>query len=368
MSDSKELAPVQTMAERAIALLETKTEKKRSDLVALAAGTADIKTITNAAGRQQVHAAMMVLANTRISLEKAAKEARDKARVWTDELRAQELELVGITSPEEKRLKSLRDEWDNRIEAERKAKADAEAKRVADIRARITAIGNAAVVSFGTTALQINASLDELTALTIGDDFAEFAVEAGVTRDGAIAALTKIHAAAVESEAAVERVRLQQIENERVRLENERQAKAAADALAAQKAKQDAEAAAAAKIEQERQAEAVRREREQLDRERQQQEAAAKIERDRIAAEAEVARKAHEQREREAKLVRDAEEARIAAERKKLADEQEAARVAALRDRTAAQDAEREIIIHFTMDKWSINEASALAKLQELFS
>lgn len=52
-----------------------------AELQALATRSQDIVAITNKAGRQQCHAAMMALKNRRIDIDKAGKEARADARI-----------------------------------------------------------------------------------------------------------------------------------------------------------------------------------------------------------------------------------------------------------------------------------------------
>lgn len=352
-----------------------KSAEREKQLVALAAESVTITVITNAAGREQCHAAMMRLKNARIDVEKEGKEIRDDAVKFGKGVIAEENRLIAITSAEEMRLQTLRDAWDSRIAAEKQARLDAENARKAAIAAKIEAIRSSVVECAGKYAQYIDDKIAELSDMDINlGGFDEFVAQAKEARDYVVLRLREMYTERLAFEAAQEKLRLDAIAAAALKIRQDAEAAAAAkleaEKVAAERAelaKLRAENERLAKLEQDRQAEAARREREQLDRERQQQEAAAKIERERIAAEAEVARKAHEQREAEAKRVRDAEEARIAADRQKLADEQQAIELKAQRARTEAQEAERAIILGLVADKFQLSPEMALAKLRELF-
>ncbi len=125
-----------TVVQRAVVALGY-NEENRKGLTALAGESKHITAITNADGREQAHAAMMKLKNTRIAIEKRGKAAREDATAFSKAVISEEDSLVAIISPEEARLQTLRDQWDTRIENERRAKVEAEQKRQAEGQGRI---------------------------------------------------------------------------------------------------------------------------------------------------------------------------------------------------------------------------------------
>ena len=133
----------------ALALGSTKT---RADLVLLAVKFGNIIEIKNKAGRDECHAALMVLQDARIAVQKASKAAREDATRFSKAVIAEENSLVEITAKEELRLFNLRKVWDDAVAAETaKAIADAHQARLdeqrrafmqeqADARARQSAL------------------------------------------------------------------------------------------------------------------------------------------------------------------------------------------------------------------------------------
>lgn len=376
------------------AMVAFKSAEREKQLVALAAESVTITVITNAAGRDQCHAAMMRLKTARIEVEKEGKEIRDDAVKFGKGVIAEEKRLIEITSAEESRLQKLRDEWDNRIAAEKQAKIDKELARVAGIRGRIDSFAPLLIDCAGKHSSFIEGEIRGLVALDISlATFDEFVAQANEARASVLERLREMLSERQSFEAAQEKLRLDAIAAAELKAKQEAEAAAAAkieaEKVAAERAelaKLRAENERLAKIEQERQAEAARREREQLDRERAQQEAANKAEQDRIAAERAAMQKAAQEEldrieaedakrkaeaaraEYAANVVREAEEARIAAERKALEDEKAASLAKMLRERTKQQNEDREIIVNFVADKWNLVPSAALARIQELFS
>ena len=130
-----------TLPERAAIALGTKEHE--ANLLALAKKHADIVEIKNPAGREQCHGAMMALANARIAISKAGKEARDDATKFSKAVIEEEKRLIAIIEPEEDRLRGLRDTWDAEREREKQAKAEAEKRRIAGLQERIAEIRGA---------------------------------------------------------------------------------------------------------------------------------------------------------------------------------------------------------------------------------
>lgn len=191
-----------TLSERAqIALGSSKTEVHLADLIQASKNITEIK---NLDGRTECHSAYMQLKNSRTMIIAAGKSARDDANKFSKAVIAEEERLIEIISPEEARLKDLRDAWDKAVAEEVRAKAEAERVRIADIKARIQAVANIKVSMLGKTLRQIEAELIKLNEPPEYDTFYEFASEYKAVRESTIEALTLAlnHAKAAEAEAA----------------------------------------------------------------------------------------------------------------------------------------------------------------------
>lgn len=295
-----------TVIERAAIALGT--SERETELRALVTKSNDIVEIKNSAGRDQCHAAAMLLRTARTSIRKVGKDARDDATKFSKAVIAEEDRLVALIEPEETRLLGMRDAWDEAREAEKRAKLEAEQRRVASILEHIDDIRSFAQRAVSAPSASIAMWIEELQELGITlDRFAELTGEAEAVRDATLDKLRELHAASVTQEMEAARLAA-----EREALERER-------AALAEQQRQETEARAA----REREEAAARAEQERIDRER------------REAEEAE--RRAHQERE-------DAERrAAIAAEEKRLAEQQaEMARRQAELDRAEREQRERE--------------------------
>lgn len=305
-----------TVADRAKqALAVTKTEE---ELKALAAGTVTITAITNADGRQQVHAARMVLKNKRIDIQKRGKDARDEATKFSKAVIVEEDQLIALIEPEEKRLGTLQDAWDDAIEAEKQAKVAAEQKRVADLQERVAEIRGNRMLSPTSGSELIAEHISDLEGDAVDDSFEEFREQAEAAKAEGLAWLRNVHAAAVAHEAEQARIKAEREELAKLRAEQAERDRVAAIERKALADKQAAEAAAerARIAEEERQAKAARdaeaaKQAEELRLMRVAQETAAAAERQRIA-----------QEEAAAKAIRDAEAKKLADERAELETQQ----------------------------------------------
>lgn len=320
-----------TVAERAQrALVLTKTE---DELRELAAKSADITAITNADGREQVHSSRMVLKNLRVDIQNRGKEAREDATKFGKAVIAEEKRIIAIISPEEDRLQTLQDAWDDAIEAEKQAKITAELKRVADLQERVAELRGNRMLTPTSGAELIAEHISDLVGIAIDDSFEEFREQAEAAKAQGLQWLNDLHVAAVAHETEQARIKAEREELEQLRAaqakrdaderariaEEERQAKAARDAEAAKHAaemkaareKQEAEAAA---------------ERKRIADE----EAAAKALRDaeaaKMAEELRAQRAAQAKADAEAQAIRDAEAKKLADERAEFERQQAAAR------------------------------------------
>ncbi|CAR54895.1 hypothetical protein A8E25_10115 [Burkholderia cenocepacia] len=320
-----------TVVERAAVALGA--SERETSLRELVAKSTDMVEIKNAAARDQVHGAAMVLRTARTDIQKAGKAARDDANAFSKAVIAEENRLIAITEPEEKRLLGMRDEWDEAREAEKRAKLEAEQRRVAAIREHIDDIRAIAVRAAGLPAARIQGEIEDLEALGITlDRFAELTGEAEAVRGTTLDKLRELHASTVAQEAEAARLAAEREELERQRAE-----------LAAQREREEAERA-----ERERVEAAARAEQERVDRERREaEEAARRAQQEREdaarraeieAAEARLAEQRAEQERRQAELDR-AEREQREREEAALREAAEAAAQAA-RDRAAREHAE----------------------------
>lgn len=274
-----ELAPIERAA---IALESSKTEQHLREL---AVKFIDITEIQDANGYDQAHRAKMELKRARIAVERAGKDAREDATKFSKAVITEVSRLVGIVEPEETRIQSECDVWEEK-QARIKAEAEAiERARVLAITERIAAIkayvvlANNCRTSARVAELQVKLCDTEMTG------FEEFEAEAVMALADTEAHLNRVLANIREQEYEAARIKAEQ-EAEAARLKAERE----------ELDRQRAEAAAQAKA----QAEADRAE---LDRQRKEmdaQRAAAQAEAKRVADEARAQAEAAEAKVRAA--------------------------------------------------------------------
>jgi hypothetical protein len=142
-------------------------------LRALLTNSAGILAITSKAGREECHAAYMVLKNARCSIANLSNDATEDAKKFTKAVKTEADRLTTITEAEEARLLILRDRWDSEIEAEKKAKIEAEIERIAAIRARIGALRDFGFDVTHGTAQQIDDAITRFYDLKPGDDWSD---------------------------------------------------------------------------------------------------------------------------------------------------------------------------------------------------
>lgn len=332
-----------TVVERAAVALGS--EKLHGDLVALAKKSADITEIKNAAGRDQCHAAMMALANTRTSITKTGKAARDDANAFSKAVIAEEKRLIDLIEPEEVRLRTLRDGWDEAREAEKRAKAEAEAQRIKDHQYNIARIREWVAVASGRKSEEVAEIIQDVTGTPADASFEEFQGQAQLAKDETLNKLREMHAAAVAREEEAARLKAEQ-EAEAARLSAEREELAR---LRAEAAKREEEAAAARAVEEKRLADERAAQEADLRAQREAQERELDAERERQAAEAariaeeraELERQQREREEAEERAAKAAADAKAAAERAEIERQQ-----VELREQQEALERERADVNH----------------------
>ncbi|PVX84318.1 hypothetical protein [Paraburkholderia unamae] len=337
-----------TVVERAALALGT--SERETKLRELVANFTTITEIKNAAARDQCHGALMTLRTTRTDITKAGKTARDDANAFSKAVIAEEKRLVAIIEPEETRLQTLRDVWDEAREAEKRAAAEADARRIAAIRAQINEIRACVAVAVGKSSAEIDGAIAALEAEQIGTDrFAELTGEAEAARGETLDKLAEMFAAARKQEAEAARLAAERAELERQRAELDEQRRrdeearvererVEREAREAREAAERAEREARERAEAEQRARAEAARREQQAREDAERRAAIDAEERRLAAEraemqrrqAELARAEAERHEREQAALREMEEIRERAEREKKLRERAENRAAML--------------------------------------
>jgi hypothetical protein len=155
------------------------------------------------AGRDEVHRAAMEHKNARLAIEHAAKAATEDAKEFTKSVSAEQKRLIALNAEEEARLFKLRDDYDEKIKAEKEAAEKKERERVAAIKEKIEQIAALHLQSADDSAADLAATIDDLQAFEVTfEDFAEFQDEAKAVVNTAIVALSKLHERAVTREAA----------------------------------------------------------------------------------------------------------------------------------------------------------------------
>ncbi|WP_256730658.1 hypothetical protein [Burkholderia pseudomallei] len=315
-----------TVIERAAIALSM--SERETELRALVTKSNDIVEIKNSAGRDQCHAAAMLLRAARMSIRKVGKDARDDATKFSKAVIAEEDRLVALIEPEETRLLGMRNAWDEAREAEKRAKLEAAQRRVASIREHIDDIRSFAQRAVGAPSASIAMWIEELQELGITlDRFAEMTGEAEAVRDATLDKLRELHAASVTQETEAARLAAEREELERQRAE-----------LAAQREREEAERAERERVEAAARAEQERIDREHRDAEEAERRAAMAAEEARLAEQraeqerrqAELDRAEREQREREEAAAQEAAEAAAQAERDRVARQRAENRTAML--------------------------------------
>jgi len=330
---SKEL----TVVERARVALSTPTYEK--EIAALVANTTSITVVKNAAGREQAHAAGMRLKNSRVTIQKSGKGAREDATAFSKAVIEEEKRLVALIEPEESRLFDLRDQWDESREKEKRELERLEAERQAVVQGRIDAIKQVIVDVAGKPSAEINDAIvafDFQEAYAV-EDFGKRIDEALQVRKETIARLDEMLEVALAREAmaaeAARRAEADRAEAARVKAE---QAMERERLEARQRALDEQEAkAAAARAEQDR---IAQEKRDEADRAARAERAEAQRLLDEQAAALRAERDAADKDRRAAQAKADEEAARArAAEQKRLDDEAAEAR----RFQQEADDARR---------------------------
>lgn len=367
-------------SERAVAALGFDTVK--AEVEKLATQYADITAISNKAGRDQAHSAAMALKSKRVEIQKRAKEVREDAVAFQKAVIAKGDELAAIIEPEEQRLISLRDAWDEEQARIKREAAEAEQRRKAWHESQVASIRGVVLNAAGAAPEKLRGLIAELELIEPSADLhAEYAPVVARAKAETLSKLLEMLAEAEDREAEQARIKAAQ-EAEAARIAAEREELARLRAEAEARRKEDERKAAEARAEEEARMAAERAE---LDLQREAQEAKARAERaelERQAAELraqqEAIRKQQEANEAEARRIEQerAEAERKALEEKARADREEAARVEAecqAKEREARRIAREnsppsaEDVVSLVASTYGVSEQAALRWLSGMF-
>lgn len=222
------------------ALESTATEQA---LAALSAKHSDLISIKSSADLRLAKSALSEFRSTRISIEKAGKDARDDANAFAKAVIAEQRRLIDIIHPEEKRIRRLRGEYEAEAACIKAEAERIENERVDLIRKKIAAFSDAVFDAAGAPSQDIERALGGLREIEIGDDFAEFKDEAATELAKAKRRLEELHDEAealagrrAEQERIAAELKVQQddIERERRMLAEERAQVEIAEAVKAE--------------------------------------------------------------------------------------------------------------------------------------
>lgn len=165
-------ALVKTPKERAAIVL--RASEREVELAELVKKSADITEVKNADGRAQVHRMAMDLKNTRCEIENDAKDARDDSNKFSKAVIEVQDELVAIIKDEETRVFKLRDEFDEKVAAEKAEAERVEGERKAALAAKVEAIRAIPVDLVSADSTAIRAALTDLAERELTkEEFAE---------------------------------------------------------------------------------------------------------------------------------------------------------------------------------------------------
>lgn len=293
MSDSTELVTINEKT--ALAAFSGGTIDAVLEKVATEA-RAQVLDVTTPTGRKFIGSLAHKVARSKTALDDMGK---DLVSEWKQKAK--------VVDAERKKARDFLDNLKAEIRQPLTDFEEQEKKRVADLEARVADLQGMGEMRIDATATEVQARLDTLLALKLGDDWQEYRDRAGEVRDAIIAYLTVRQEAEAGREAnQLELARLREEAAERQRKEAEDIIRAAA-AEKAKRAAEDEARVAAERVEIERRAEESRARAHAEELERQKQRAIAEAEDARLAA---AAAAANERRRIEAEQEAEVEAAR----------------------------------------------------------
>lgn len=366
--------------ERAVAALSFDAVK--AEVEKLATQYADITAISDKAGRDQAHSAAMALKSKRVEIQKRAKEVREDAVAFQKAVIAKGDELAAIIEPEEQRLISLRDAWDEEQARIKREAAEAEQRRKAWHESQITGIRGVVLNAAGAAPEKLRGLIAELDLIEPSEEIhAEYAPVVARAKAETLSKLLEMLAEAEDREAEQARIKAaQEAEAARIAAEREELARLRAEAEARRK-EEELKAAEARAAEEAR----IAAERAEIAKQREEQEAKARAERaelERQAAELRAQQEAvRKQQEAAAAETKRLEDERIAAERRAVEEKERAAREEAARVEAKRQAKEREAqriarestppnvddVVALVAQHYDVSESAARNWLAEMF-
>lgn len=218
MAPAAETGTALTVTQRAaLALGAAEHETKLQELAKQATEIVEIK---DKVSYDQCHGTRMSLKRARIAIEQTGKTAREDAQAFSKAVIAEERRLIGIIEPEENRLQRIQEAHDAEIARQKEEAARAERARVERIQLAIRDIRGSLIDVAGRSSDAIKEKLQTLVALEIGPaTFNEFALEADAARTDVLAKLREMHDTVQAQEAETRRLADERAEFERQRIE-----------------------------------------------------------------------------------------------------------------------------------------------------
>ncbi len=246
-----------------------------AELQKLAKSTESLTTATNRAEYDAVREAIANLRSRRVNIEDRRKNLGRDALEFKRLVDATGKDLIAIIEPEEKRLTQIKRDVDDEKRRKKEERERIEKARVDAIEARIDGFRNLPIKLYRANSLDLNEAIEELNAIEIGKDFAEFADKAAEIKDHILAELRELWEGAIHDERVEARQKAEQerLDAERQKLEAEREAQEAA-----LRAEREAEARKVAEERQKLEAEKAALESERLAREQAERQAEADAE------------------------------------------------------------------------------------------
>lgn len=173
--------------------------------------------ITNEDGYKELVAARKYKKQVRLHITKLGEEAREDAAAYCKAIIARQKHLIGIIEPEEKRLQSLQDEWDKKVEAEKNAKKLEEDTRIARHQIRISNMLDAVNMCAGQSSEYISKVGQDLFNYVVPRDFEEFQEQADAAKAEGLQRLHNMWLSAVAHEQEVAKQQAERLELEELR-------------------------------------------------------------------------------------------------------------------------------------------------------
>lgn len=125
-------------AQRAAVALES--SRVETDLRALVAKSVDVVVVLDPAGREQAHRMGMNLKNARVAIGHKVEAVTEDAKLFAKATKTEAERLIGIITDEEERVFKLRDDYDDKVRAEKEEAEKRNRERIATVEREMAAL------------------------------------------------------------------------------------------------------------------------------------------------------------------------------------------------------------------------------------